>query len=305
ATHAGPLKAWKLAFVRNGDIWIANGDGTGQRVLIKNGDVPCWSPDKKQIAFERDSNIWVANVDGSHQRPLTNQWRRLKRDSDGFDVENIGITWDKKLAIFYSHGGKRSLGPWSPATTSLMTIPLRPLSECLYMNGDDSTFSFSDRAFPAVSRSGNFCAFVCNGDLWVAARDKGGEVPGWNISRLDAVAKYDHGTNRGDAWEVGATHISWAPNERSLAYSFDRLTGGGQWQIYILQIRQGRGDTPTSRSDRMICDDGTYPSFSPDGKWIAYWGPWTCGANPMSIWVMTSAGENARLLIKNGSSPAW
>jgi len=281
ATFSGPSKAWKLAFVRSGDIWIANGDGTGQHKIISNGDVPCWSPNKTLIAFERNSNIWIAHADGANQHAITHRWKPLKSD-EGYiaGVEEIGISWDKDLAIFYSHGRKLTTNPCPPESTEINMIPLRPLSPGLDLHLDYSeegtTFAFSDHAYPAVSGSGNYCAFACNGDLWIAIRDQDKDsVPGWDLGRLKAVAEYDEGTNRADKVDLGATHISWSPDEHCLAYSLDRLTGSGLGEIHLLRIQRGRGYTPTPQSDRTICDVGTYPSFSPDGKWIAYWTPST------------------------------
>jgi hypothetical protein len=54
------LRPCKLAFVRDNNIWVSNGDGTDQKLIIENGNAPSWSPDKSQIAFVRDNNIWVA-----------------------------------------------------------------------------------------------------------------------------------------------------------------------------------------------------------------------------------------------------
>jgi len=65
---AQPTEEWKLVFVRNNNIWVAKGNGTDQRLIIKNGRSPCWSPDKAKIAFARNNNVWIAKADGSGQR---------------------------------------------------------------------------------------------------------------------------------------------------------------------------------------------------------------------------------------------
>lgn len=271
-----------LLFVRAGDIWIAHGDGTGQRLLIKNGDVPCWSPDKKEFAFERASNIWVAHADGTHQKPLTKHWTPLKRVYvDIAGVENIGIAWDKGLAIFYSHGeapaNKSTTSAYPADCTDLFTIPLYSLPDTLALDpaGRVGGFGFSDLDYPAVSRDGSCCAFVCNGDIWIASRDQDrtGGVPGWSFARLKPVAIYDSGTNRSDAWVVAATHLSWSPDGRRLAYSLDRISGSGQYEMHLLDLKHNRLNQTTIVADRILNEDGTYPCFSPNGKWIAYWGP--------------------------------
>jgi len=72
--------AWQLASgnSRNG-IWTMNLDGGNQRLLIRHGSLPSWSPDGSQIAYFRyfsatdycKASIWIANADGSNAEMLT------------------------------------------------------------------------------------------------------------------------------------------------------------------------------------------------------------------------------------------
>ena len=77
------MRSWRLAFVRNGDIWLANGDGSGQYRVIPNAQSPAWSPDRKRIAFARQGNVWVANGDGSNQRQVTFLQTPIDREEPG------------------------------------------------------------------------------------------------------------------------------------------------------------------------------------------------------------------------------
>jgi WD40-like Beta Propeller Repeat len=69
------------------EIWVMNGDGSGQTRLIEAADgwevgSPVWSPDGSQIAFTRektpelayarldDVDVWLASADGTNQRLL-------------------------------------------------------------------------------------------------------------------------------------------------------------------------------------------------------------------------------------------
>src|SRR5690242_3433713 len=82
-----PPASARLAFVRDGNIWTAAGDGSGQRLVIRRGEAPCWSPDHRQLAFAREGNIWLANADGSDQRQLT-------AFRDGNSTNGWALSWD-------------------------------------------------------------------------------------------------------------------------------------------------------------------------------------------------------------------
>jgi TolB protein len=69
----------RIAYTKNGDIFVINADGSGQTKLTDHpaGDWdPRWSPDGSKIVFttDRDGNreIYVMNPDGSNQTNLTN-----------------------------------------------------------------------------------------------------------------------------------------------------------------------------------------------------------------------------------------
>jgi len=80
AGHAAfPGANGKIAFVRNGEIYVMNSDGTGQTNLTTiagpgGDDTPAWSPNGTKIAFTSDignQEIYVMNADGSGQTNLT------------------------------------------------------------------------------------------------------------------------------------------------------------------------------------------------------------------------------------------
>ena len=52
-----------------------NADGSGKRLLTRNGYGPVWSPDGRKIAFtggdRNGSDVYVMNADGSGRRNLT------------------------------------------------------------------------------------------------------------------------------------------------------------------------------------------------------------------------------------------
>ena len=66
----------KIAFVRGGDIWTMNPDGTGQ-VNITNSpaqdSTPSWSPDGKRIAFW-SNGLKIMNADGTDVTPVPTEF---------------------------------------------------------------------------------------------------------------------------------------------------------------------------------------------------------------------------------------
>jgi uncharacterized repeat protein (TIGR01451 family) len=73
AQAAFPGANGKIAFVRAGDIWTMNPDGTGQVNLTNSPEDegwPAWSADANRIAFIRDRDVWTMLADGSGQTDL-------------------------------------------------------------------------------------------------------------------------------------------------------------------------------------------------------------------------------------------
>jgi parallel beta-helix repeat protein len=61
----------------NSGIWIMDSNGKNRKQIVKSSsvDYPAWSPDGKKIAFERNGDIWVVNVDGTDAKLLAKNGR--------------------------------------------------------------------------------------------------------------------------------------------------------------------------------------------------------------------------------------
>jgi Tol biopolymer transport system component len=315
------LRAWKLAFVRDHNIWVANGDGTDQKLIVENGQNPSWFHDKSAIAFVRDNTIWVAMADGSKQRPVTSGWKGHDSDlSTSFPGVEISCHPKNDLLTF-SHPEvfqaervdktegvvpRQNSDKGVIAGSSLFEVRLDAavpgkavVRYDLFKGG--TSFFFPDNAHPAWSPTGDRLAFTRNGDIWIAEMEKdseGGPPVGWDVKRLAAVATYDEPTNRGSRSNFGATRLSWHPNGRLLAYGYERLQGSGFNEIHLL-------DTITGKSS-VIAKDALHPGFSPDGNFIVYWtySHELCG-KMICICAVSSDGRKRQKLVENGKDPVW
>jgi len=316
------LRPWKLAFVRDNNIWVSNGDGTDQKLMIENGQTPSWSPDKSQIAFVRHNNIWVSEADGSKQRFITSQWKEYDQNRESRS-SNVSISWHPKNgSLTFSHkevfkaervDGTGGIVPTRNAVRGVIAgssiFDVRPsgiepgkatVRYDLFEGG--TSFFFADHAHPAWSPSGKKLAFTRNGDIWMAEaknESKGEPLSGWEVKRLAAVASYDEPTNRGSRNNRGATRLSWHPDGRHLVYGYDRLQGSGFNDVRLLDTESGK--------DSTIIKDALDPYFSPDGRFIVYWtyGDEQCGMEGICICAVTSDGKNRQKLVANARDPAW
>ena len=121
----------------NFDIWVMNGNGTGQLRLTSNAanDIkPAFRPDRNRIAFssDRDGNpeIYVMNADGSSQTRLTNDV--AASDSPSFSPNGTKIVFKSggNIALMNADGSQVQMltnttgiherePAWSPDGTSI------------------------------------------------------------------------------------------------------------------------------------------------------------------------------------------
>jgi Tol biopolymer transport system component len=90
------------------DLYEMNADGSGVRRLTTNGDswAPAWAPDGKEIAFIRNGEVWTMNADGSQQASLSHGLRWAERPSWSPDERRIAVANDTDLVLLRVDGSR-------------------------------------------------------------------------------------------------------------------------------------------------------------------------------------------------------
>ena len=282
----------QVAFIRldeefNRSLMIANLDGTGERKLIAR-QLPdyltgaAFSPDGKTVASITGSfggrgsgvgggqAIVLINAADGTEKPLSEkQWANVE-----------GLTWlDEGSGLIVSAAEKSGL------------IQLWHVSSA---DGAVSrvTNDFSDYAAPSLTTKASMIAAVQtnqNFNIWINSPNNkenaekqltfgnGGKDGSYGISFAPdgSVVYTSQASGNADIWIVSADGSSnkqltkdagtnyfpdVSPDGRYVVFNSDRSGKGGVWRMDI------------DGGNQTLLTDGSLPSFSPDGKWVYFYG---------------------------------
>jgi TolB protein len=222
-SNAGFETAWspdrkQIAFVRGGDYFVMNADGSSLTHVYKlpdSGGYPtydvAWTPGGQQIAFSRGNGIYIMNVDGSG----------LTRLADGHypawspDGKRIAFFGQGGLYVMNTDGGDQTLlsdrsgnsPDWSPDGSQIVFTSVRDRSSEIYVINTDGSGLISltntpesEEFEPAWSPDGQKIVFTRDGtDLYIMNADGSG------VMRL--TEQLD--TNGGLTGLAGADYPDW------------------------------------------------------------------------------------------------
>jgi Tol biopolymer transport system component len=172
----GKRLAWVHVLSRTPEVWLMNGDGTGPRLVIRNGFDPAWTADGARIVFSRyvgpsTQPYWTYSVDlaTGEERVLVRGGYHAVPSPDGTKLAYLGGSFGSLFVAAADGSGATELVnadttdsvSWSPDSTSLV---FRGSSGSLYtIRADGSGLTrvgSQDARSPTFSPDGSVLAFA-------------------------------------------------------------------------------------------------------------------------------------------------
>jgi Tol biopolymer transport system component len=272
----------RIVFVRGGDVFTVNPDGTGRTRLTDgrtvSAETPQWSPDRSKIVFEGGpdgGDIYVIGADGSGLRNLTNT------------STTIG-------------GGRETIPKWSPDGSRILfskTTLLPPDGDVtaidLYTMSADGGVPVRLTATESELAAGGY-DWSPNGAQIAFESVRGGSQGIYVVDASGGAA-----TKLSTAGDFGAPN--WSPDGSKIVF-LSQPAFPEPWQVWTMN---SNGSGQAQRTNQPG-DIKTAPSWSPDGGKIVYMNSTSAGSS--DIWTINADGSGALNVTGNGAdndSPVW
>ena len=258
----------RLAYCDRGDLFLANGDGTGsQKLASLRGIVsgPQFSPDGRRLRFtlldvinNGSLSLWEVTTQGTHLHPLLPGWRKPSSDANG------KWTADGKYFIFEAKGQIWAL----PDRAGLFG---RSDGEPIQLTASPLTL-----ASPLPDKDGK--------QLFVVGRNKHG-----------TVSRYERSIGQ------------FVPFFSGVSIEMTNFSRDGQWIAYVTYPEGALWRSRLDGSDRLrLTDPPLYavnPRWSPDGKQILFRVEQT--GEPNKIYIVSANGGAPELQLPGDTIPRY
>lgn len=304
--------AGKIAFIRNGDVWIMNADGSNQESVceVKNADGRLsWSPDGRKIAFTRTGKLEYtqpAESSGGGKRlydiflVLLDSadvgkklwWNRITFDLGGRDPEwsadgkLLYITLDKNANTVNAEFLNYQICTVVPEMFAKPELLRRD-----WQNANEFLMA------PSVSPTGDIAVTHMYGDSKAAKEQRAIKPQGLTILPKGNYMKSMDSLKITTRKMLNCLAPCWSPDGKWLAYV---NTDAGREGVYLTT----RDLSPSYLVFSPPAGVSLYvmsPSFSPDSKWLTF------STNDGSIYTCDIMGNGLKKLTGPGPDkfPAW
>ena len=295
-----------LLFGKDGQLWtVSTTTAKPLRMAAPLGDASAFalSPDRAQIAFLRRGQIWLANVAGRTERRLTNvsdglapgvpvfspdgRWLAFTASRAGLEPEDLpwngpmvrsmeNVNRERRLGMIAAQGGDIA---WIPTvggtsgvqfagdgalvyqelsadgkTREIKSARVGGLPRVLWRDRDEKWWSPTNRdAKLLVSPDGKSLAFISDRTGWIHVY----------VLPLDATSEAQaKQLTKGD---FGAGLGSWSPDSKKIAYHHS--AAGNQMERFVDMV-----DVATGANEAIVTARGVNldPLFGPDGRTLVY-----------------------------------
>jgi Tol biopolymer transport system component len=298
--QAGQTSAEKIAFIRNGDIWLMNADGSDQKPWVAQitnakGRLS-WAPDNKRLVFSRQGKVDIKYPEGGGGYHLLYDLFYAYIDSIGVkdnfwygftmtlgaqspdwskDGSVIGFSYDLSGNTVDATAPDYTVGFFNTTTEEITHITL-PKEERNLM-----------ALMPAISPDGKQTCFIL-AEMLKAQMKKLGMV----VTSTDKVTKSGAELVEMASQIPDALSPAWSPDGKLIAF----LKTDG---VYVANSDLS--------NPRLVCkpEEGLWvagmPSWSPDSKKLAY------GTSNGAIYIVNLDGSGIKRISGpgNDSNPAW
>ena len=264
-----PFRAGLLAYSQDGDVYLANADGSGAIKVLHDAGVvfsaPTWSPDDRWLALQGSGAVFILD-------PGTLELRRVASgegavwSSDGRSLAFVRSSASGTALIEIFEVGTGALRDLQPklATGASLGLPL--------------AWSPDGRGFLATT-------YASNGNRFV---------------RIDAAT--------GDTVDIAPMpHLSepgahWSPDSQRFAYARPDACDQPPCRTAIVVADADLSHAIAISDPAKVSSN---PIWSPDGAWIAFTSATWPNPSASTLWIVRPDGRYLRALVETGAFSAY
>jgi Tol biopolymer transport system component/LysM repeat protein len=283
----------RIAFARwdggRHDLYVANLDGSHEKLLLIRAAGPSWSPDGRNLSFYGEEGVDRQKQDGAEVE--------FEGISNGVLVIQVmpwsGDLYDLKLTQIIKEGTARATA-WSPNGAMIAWDAAPGGGRTIFFYGEENT-EFESQ--PAIQIPGEQPDWSPDSHWVVYRSGREGKQGLWISDRFDSVPRRitEDGTD---------SFPRWSPDGKWIAFQRE---SEGNVDIYVMPApgAHGPGQPDGSQVRRLTDAHGpdTLPAWTPDGRHIVFR---SARSGTWGIYIMTADGGGQQQIIPYGDpGPDW